>query len=144
MDEYYQLEPEVAGEVGPGSVVDRHEHPPKVEYLDYIFNGWLGDCLVESFPVFMITEMAANELLENKLTGFELKEASVSIDPSFADLYPDSDTPDFKWLAVNGKAFSTDFGLKDNMLIASKEALLIIQKHGLKHCDIVKFRKKQS
>lgn len=142
MSEFYQLEPEVAGEVGEGSVIDRGVRPPKVEYLEYIFTGWLGDCLVESYPVFLITQSAAAELTKNLLNGFRIREAQISMSPSILDLYPESDVPEFRWLEINGTAFKNDFGLKGNMLIVSRKSLEVLKAHGLKHCDMIGYKKK--
>ncbi len=142
MSEFYQLEPEAAGEVGTGSVIDRGVRPPKVEYLEYTLSGWLGDCLIESYPVYMITLMAANELTTNLHNGFKIREAQITISPSVMDLYPEADIPEFRWLEVFGTPFKNDFGIKDSMLIVSNSAFQILKKHGLKNCDVVGFSKR--
>lgn len=50
MSRYYRLEPEVAGELGSGTVMDVSRHPPLVSHLQFKFQGWLGDDLLETFP----------------------------------------------------------------------------------------------
>lgn len=58
----YYVEPEVAGELGPGSVVDSSVHPPVVSRLEYVFTDWLGDCIVETFPCYIVTADAADSI----------------------------------------------------------------------------------
>ena len=44
---YHIVEPEVAGGVGPHTVMDRRAHPPVVTKLHYEFEVWLGDELLK-------------------------------------------------------------------------------------------------
>jgi hypothetical protein len=83
---YFRLEPEVAGQLGGNTVLDNSVHPPIVKQLQYIIFGWLGDCLVESFPVFLIRLEAANELIDLNVSGLELKELEVKTAEEFKDL----------------------------------------------------------
>lgn len=69
---FYQLEPEVAGGWGEDTVADTTMQPPRVLQLDYCFDGWLGDDLLESFPVWIVTEKLAFLLQGSSLTGFTL------------------------------------------------------------------------
>src|SRR3954454_10828086 len=59
---YFALEPEVAGQLGDTTMLDTSVHPPVIQRLEYRFDGWLGDDLLESFPCFVVTERLANEL----------------------------------------------------------------------------------
>lgn len=43
MNKFFALEPEVAGGLGPNTVMDRSVHPPRVSHLHYVFDGWMGD-----------------------------------------------------------------------------------------------------
>ena len=52
--QYVYIEPEVAGGLGDHTVMDRSVHPPIVSKLHYQMEGWLGDALLESFPVFIV------------------------------------------------------------------------------------------
>lgn len=44
---FYSLEPEVAGSLGPGTVMDTAVHPPRVHKLHYESDGWSGDDILE-------------------------------------------------------------------------------------------------
>ena len=53
--QYWLVSPEVAGELGDGTVMDTAVHPPWVSRLHHRFQGWLGDDLLECFPCFLTT-----------------------------------------------------------------------------------------
>ena len=75
---YFIMEPEVAGKLGPGTVMDRSNHPPEVYKLHYQFDDWLGDAVVESFPCFLIRKDAAAALLKINCTGFATDVAEIT------------------------------------------------------------------
>ncbi len=53
---YFVLEPEVAGQLGEQTVMDRSTHPPTIEKLHFVFDGWLGDDIVATFPSFWVSK----------------------------------------------------------------------------------------
>jgi hypothetical protein len=55
---FYYIEPEVAGGLGPKSETRRGNRRLVVTRLNYTFDGWLGDALIESTPCFILTERA--------------------------------------------------------------------------------------
>nr|WP_321453188.1 hypothetical protein [uncultured Carboxylicivirga sp.] len=138
MNEYFQLEPEVSGELGGKTIMDNSTHPPKIEKLEFLFKGWLGDCLIECFPVFLITEKVAQKLTGFKITGFSLKEAEIRKDYPFDELQPNLTLPNFTWIEINGIAKQSDFGIENNLLVVSGKVLEILKSEGLNHCDIEK------
>jgi hypothetical protein len=75
---FYILEPEVPGGVGPNTRMDTGVHPPRVSHLHYVFEGWLGDELVESFPCWMVTESLAARIADAKLYCGELCDAEAT------------------------------------------------------------------
>lgn len=131
----HALEPEVAGQLGPRTELDRRTHPPAVSRLHYVFDGWLGDELLETFPCFIVTERLAVKLCSVGLTGFELRELEVSTSEQFAELHPDVDLPGFQWLVVRGQLGRDDFAIAhDHRLVVSDRALAIVRPacpHGL-------------
>ncbi len=134
---YYILEPEVAGGIGPHTVMDRRTHPPVVSTLHYEFDGWLGDELLETFPCFIGTERIRDMIRENHFTGVEFASVEITKSDTFTELYPDRSLPNFVWLKVTGTAGTDDFGLeKKNRLVVSERALLALD---LKHCDVAEF-----
>jgi hypothetical protein len=83
---YYTLEPEVAGGLGDGTVIDTTVHPPHVERLHYEFEDWLGDDLVESFPCFLVSKPLAARLTAAGLGTFQLKDVAVTMTPEAEEL----------------------------------------------------------
>lgn len=128
MHRFYVVEPEVAGGVGPHSVMDGSVHPPVVSRLHYVFDGWLGDEIVESFPCFLVTEALSIRLAQAGLTGFEIDAVEVTASDQFLDAHPGQQLPPFVWLKVDGIAGGDDFGIgPDLRLVVSSKALQAIQ-----------------
>lgn len=138
---YFYLEPEVAGELGRGTVLDTTVHPPLVSKLNYQFSGWLGDVLLESFPCFIISSDTASALEKESFTGLSFSEAETSTTPEFNTLYPNRVLPKFRWLKVRGLAGSDDFGLaSDHRLVVSEKALKKLRQFGISHALVEEFR----
>lgn len=112
--DFYVVEPEVAGGLGEGTQLDRSVHPPLVSRLHYVFDGWLGDDLIESFPCFIVTERLAVHLSESGLSGFQFRPTEVKPSEMFGELYPGRLLPTFRWLHVTGRAGLDDFGTTAN------------------------------
>lgn len=134
---YYKLEPEVTGGFGPNTELDSSVFPPRVKALHYEIEGWLGDCLVESFPCYLITEKVYDNFTSEGITGFSIQEAMISTSDEFKELFPNKILPDFKWLVVNGQVPQDDLTIdNDNCLVVSERALTILRDEGIKNCDI--------
>jgi hypothetical protein len=124
MSKTYILEPEVPGGLGPRTRMDRSVHPPKVETLHFVFDGWLGDQLIESFPCYLITLELAALLSTAGVTGFELGEADIETSEQFKELYPQRVLPPFRWLQIVGTPAKSDIYLtSDNRLAGSQKTL---------------------
>lgn len=124
---FYYVEPEVAGGWGPNTVTDTHDGDPAVvTRLHYVFDGWLGDELLESAPCFIATETLARALTEARLTGFQLGEVEVSRSDQFIELYGDKDLPRFVWLKIEGRPGADDLGMADDSRLVASEAAMNI------------------
>ncbi|MEE5104473.1 hypothetical protein V2J92_07980 [Pseudomonas alliivorans] len=133
---YYYIEPEVGGGWGESTIADTSCHPPKVEKLEYKFDGWLGDDILETFPCFIVTEKLAKSIFNSKLTGVSYKPVKISMSADFLENHS-SALPEFKWMQVDGIIGKDDFYLaKDNRLVVSERALKLLQKFNLNHADI--------
>lgn len=137
MSKYFQLEPEVPGELGRNTLINNLVFPPKIEKLEIVFKGWLGDCLIECFPTFLITERTSQKLIKNEMTGFSFKTAIIKKDYPFDELYPNLSLPKFIWIVINGTPKESDFGIDNNLLVVSEKALEILKSERLGNCDIV-------
>jgi hypothetical protein len=134
---FYRLEPEVAGGLGEHTVMDRSVVPPRVERLHYVFEGWLGDDLLETYPSFIVSEQLATRLDGADLGGYRWRPCEVSVSGEFAELQPEVALPTFRWLDVWGKPQVDDFGVEaDGRLVVSDRALSALRLGQLEHCDI--------
>lgn len=130
--QHFLLEPEVAGGLGPRTVMDRSIHPPRVDQLHYEFDGWLGDCIVESFPVFLVTEVARDALMAACVTGAVFAAAEVTRSKAYDDLHPDRPPPPFVWLKPVGRPGQADVGTaEDGRLVVSQAAMDVLRQMGL-------------
>ena len=137
MPMFYYLEPEVAGGIGPNSEVHRLDGKLVVSRLNYEFDGWLGDALLETTPCFIVTDDARQSIEGAALTGVSFSDVEVTRSGSFTDLYGDKALPHFWWMIVQGEPETDDFGMSSDLrLVASDPALTILRQAGLSHADI--------
>lgn len=137
---FFYIEPEVSGGLGVNTVADTTVHPPVVSKLNYLFDGWLGDDLLESFPCYVVSERLKSELVNTTLSGFEIDELEVTKSEQFDEQYPGKTLPKFYWLKITGKAGKDDFGLtSDHRLVVSEAALDVLQKGQLAQADLEEF-----
>lgn len=135
---YYLVEPEVAGGLGPNCIID---YPLRgmstVKKLHYVFDGWLGDELLESVPCFIVTQRLADALRRANLSGWLLDDVEVGKSEQFQDLCPSRQLPKFLWLKVNGVAGTDDFGIAKGLsLVVSERALEVLRRIGIPHADV--------
>lgn len=134
---YYYLEPEVAGGLGEKTLIDSASHPPVVYKLHYVFDGWLGDDIVESFPCYVISDYIRGRLDLIDLSGYNIADMVVSTSEVFEELQPEVKLPKFWWLQVTGVACEDDFGIAaDHRLVVSGRALHVLKMGSLENCDI--------
>jgi hypothetical protein len=139
--DFFRVGPEVAGEIGSGSVVDMTTRPPAVKKLQYLFHGWLGDCILESIAVYIVTQKAAADLEASGLTGYSLQDVNTAVSEEFIELQPSTTLPKFRWLRIHGTAGVDDFFMSRGInLIVSGAALSILQRHGLQHAEITSWQ----
>lgn len=133
---FYYVEPEVAGELGPGSVVDSSVHPPVVSRLEYVFTDWLGDCILETFPCYVVTAAVADSITATGLTGVAFDEVTISLSEEAEELI-DGELPEWKWLKVTGTPEGSDFGISgDHRLVISDQAREVLEAGGMANADI--------
>ncbi|QIB74196.1 hypothetical protein GL213_08730 [Halogeometricum borinquense] len=140
MTEYYTIEPEVAGQFGEKTEMDRSVHPPDVTKLHYEFHGWLGDDLLTTVSNFVISEELKNTLSSSDLSGYEIDDVTISKSPQFEELHPDMELPEFYWMQIVGDAGQDDFGISDNnRLIISREALDLLETVSIEQAEVKEF-----
>ncbi|TWG93223.1 hypothetical protein L615_006400000050 [Nocardioides sp. J9] len=129
------LEPEVPGEIGERGELDTSVHPPRVVRFHITLTGWLGDDLLEVFPVYLVTERLASILEESDLSGYALAEADVTVDEE-ALIDPSLELPTFRWLQVTGSADDDVSLAEDFRLRLSDRAYELVSRTSLQNCDV--------
>lgn len=123
-NKYNYINPEVAGGFGEATKLDTSVHPPVIFMLDYCFDGWLGDCILEAFPCYVITTEAKKSIEKVKLSGVIFDNVITSKPDIFKKLYPNKGLPNIYWAKVIGIAGENDFGISDDLrLVISNNAL---------------------
>ncbi|HEX8251144.1 MAG TPA: hypothetical protein VF599_23420 [Pyrinomonadaceae bacterium] len=158
----FLLRPEVAGGWGSETVVANRAEIESgaatiavVTKLEYVFDDWLGDDLLESFPCFIVTETLAEKLKNNSLSGLKFSDVLISVSELFEDINgveTFSGLPAFVRLEPQGKASfdveykildwsGDDFCLGDKAdLIVTEKALGILKEGSLDQCDIISLK----
>jgi len=152
---YFYLEPEVAGGPWKGSVLDRSVHPPLVSHLNFLFDGWLGDSLVEGFPCWIATVPVMEAIKAAGLTGVSFDTLDITRSDLFNDMYPDLVLPSFVWMKVAGTPGRDDFGVRGRLkpleskgpfpmhmfvLVVSERALEVLKPLGISHAEITPWK----
>lgn len=134
---FFFLEPEVAGGIGSKSELHRDDGKLIVTRLNYEFDGWLGDALLETTPCFIVTDDARRLIEHAALTGVSFSDVEVTRSKLFADLHGDKVLPHFWWMIVEGEPEADDFGIATDLrLVASERALSILRQVGLVHAEV--------
>jgi len=134
------VEPEVAGWLGNLSVIDRSRRPPVVKRLHYVFSGWMGDDIVETFPAFIVTARLAEAIAAAGLSGAEFDDVVISKDPQFVrfSLEVASSLPEWRWLRLAGEPHASDFWQRpDGRLVVSERGLDVLRRFNLNQAEVV-------
>jgi hypothetical protein len=131
------LQPEVAGSLGEQSVLDYSSRPPAVVKLDYEFQAWLGDDLVEEAGNFIVTARLKAALEEFGATGCSFDNVVISKAEGFDELHPNVELPQWFWMKVHGTAGVDDAGLtEDRSLVVNERFLDFLKRFKISHCII--------
>ncbi|PMQ05790.1 hypothetical protein DyAD56_07800 [Dyella sp. AD56] len=126
--EFFEVRPEVPGGLGPHTSMDRSTHPPEVDVLHYVFDGWSGDVLLTSFPCYLVTDDAKCELQRTGATGASFGSVEVGTSETFVELFAGKALPPFSWLQVKGVPGVDDFGIAPNLRLIVSERVLDVFK----------------
>ncbi len=147
---FYFLEPEVPGGLGEGTEWDRTTDPYEVVKLHYEMQGWMGDELITSSPVYMVGEQVAKALQQANLSGFTLAPMTLSFSDQFRSRYAAADVPGFVWLKLGDRPMLDDFGrcsrasgattpkpvrLKTSLLVSGR-ALDVLKQFRIEQCEV--------
>jgi len=133
----YLLEFEVAGQLGPKTVIDTSVHPPIVNKLHFLFEGWLGDDMIECFPVYLVSERLKNKLENTNLVGYKIVPCEIEKSSEFVEIQPETILPNFFWFLATGDSFS-DFSVSNNKMKMSDNAYRIVSQFNLYYATVEK------
>ena len=142
---YFILEPEVAGTLGPATTGDLRARPPQIEKLNYEFDVWLGDPLLEALCTFIVTDALKEALIEARASGVAFGDVEVTKSGIFLDMNGDRPLPAFSWLQITGRAGKDDFGLSSSRrLVVSERMMNLLKAFGLNHCEVSEYDPKKN
>lgn len=145
---YYIIEPEVAGEIGENTVYDNYNEiitdkkNPTISHLHFIFDGWLGDELLEVTPCFLVSERLKKEIESNEFSGCRFTDVEISYSDEFLELYPNRDIPNFYRLIPSKTVYIEDDGYNNqnmNDFMLSQKSYLIISESVKKLLGVMHF-----
>lgn len=133
----YELEPEVPGGYGDATVFDWTVAPPIVTSLDFIFDGWMGDDIVASNPVHLVTDRLRTALEGAPLTGIEFDHVEVTTSDEFDEVFPDVELPTWHWLRATGFAGHDDaWPGRQGRLTVSQRFMDVLTGFNLTMCTV--------
>ncbi|QVL31354.1 hypothetical protein KIH39_21280 [Telmatocola sphagniphila] len=137
MSIYSILEPEVAGVIGESSFIDGSTIPQVVRSLEYKFETWFENDLLQAYPCFLVTDRLKKALEKYHGTGYSFDEVFATQSVQFELINPGITLGLFWCFKISGHAGEADFGLsEDGTLVVSANALEILRKFNLSRCTI--------
>lgn len=134
--QFYTICPEVAGGFGENTILERSSGRTQVHRLHYVFDGWLGDELLERTPCFIVTARLRREIDQAGMTGVKYDDVEVSTSDVFEEMHPGRQLPKFLWLKVEGRPGTDDFGIgADLRLVVSARALELLKRNGVSEAE---------
>ena len=162
----YLLYPEVAGGIGDKTIFNREKHIQhekinilNVDWLEYRFDGWIGDCLVCFLSEYLVLRDVAIELLKVNDGDFRIQEIGRMKSDVWQNMTPGTDLPDMVRITgmkevvitsdkkvIFDKDFDIAFGIcpdwKDSELempygiVVSERFLGTLKMNNLDCCDV--------
>ena len=130
---FYRVEPEVAGELGAGTVY-LSTFPTVVSEMEYLFDRWPSDELVQAHPCFAVSGELKELIESSQLTGYKFSNCKVGTTSYFEG--DRGVIPPFYRIEPIGSPKLDDFALDTNHhLVVSEEAKRILERFKLLQCD---------
>lgn len=119
------------------NVCSQGEHDTQTKYdsqngmainIGLVLNDWPEDDLFQSYSEFFVTNRLASKLVYWQLTGFELEEIRVNIEPGFTTRYEGFKPDKYFHFKITGQPEKDDFFLWNrSYLIVSEKALVFLR-----------------
>lgn len=134
----YVLEPLVAGELGEGTDLDATKHPPVVRQVDYVLDLPTDEDLIQSFPVYLVSEELAAALATANLAGFQLDDAHVRPSDQYEVFGGGPPPKRYRWLRLDPSP-APDCWLDEHYrLCVSERMYAVVWSHRIDRCNVTK------
>ncbi|MGQ7856663.1 hypothetical protein ACUN24_20690 [Pedobacter sp. WC2501] len=132
---YIKIEPEVIVGMGEDTNIEQSSVPPLVTDLHINLEDWLGDDLMEIYPVFIVTERLKSVLELTTFSGYSIRNLKLTFGDYFENNYRlETKVPPFYWMVVSGIKENDDFYIDGSQTLnVSFEALSFLKKFTLKN-----------
>jgi hypothetical protein len=105
--------------------------------VEYVLDGPTDADLIESFPVFLVSDELGQALTAAGLDGFTLKEAEVVPSREYTEVYGDAPHKAYDWLRVTGDPDTDDVWVdKEHRLAVSDRMMEVLSRFSLEGSDI--------
>jgi len=125
----FALEPLVAGELGEATELDTSTHPPVPSRVQYVLDQPTDEDIIESFPVYLVSDVLGAALEAAELSGFGLADAETVPSDNYRDLWGEVPHKTYRWLRVAGPRTADCWIGDDLMLVVSDRMYAVIAEH---------------
>ena len=140
MENYNKIQPEVIVGIGNNTVFEEKEPPFKtINRLHIELEDWLGDDLVECYPVYIVTDALKKGLEESNFSGFKFAEMEITKSEYFDDNYQlKKELPNFYWMKIIGQLDIDEILIGNNkeLFIKPKLVEFIKKKYNVKFMEV--------
>lgn len=156
--DYYIIEPEVAGGIGKNTIYEECEESNRryeIKHLHFVFEGWLGDQLLEVTPCFLVSEKIKNAIQKNMLTGCSFQDVEISCSEEFVELNYNKNIPLFyRMIPLNvfdekenyndNNTIFYDFMITENksLVISEKAKKILEENKAIEHAELIMIKGK--
>jgi hypothetical protein len=131
------LEPLAGGELGPDTVLDRSTHPPGLNRAQFVLDTPTTADLMESYPVYLVSEELAALLDAASLSGFHFDDAEVFPGENYLEDFGDAPHKQYRWLRPEPDVPDADVWITaDFRLGVSARMWHTLQQADLRGCDV--------
>jgi hypothetical protein len=132
----YSIDPQVAGELGEGTVMDSSVHPPAVSRVEFILDYPETDDLIQSFPIYLLSDELADRVVQSGLAGIRLEDVDVRPSEEFLAAFGEAPHRNYRWLQLENSE-GADAWISDALeLCISDRMMRILEEATLSDCII--------
>lgn len=133
----YTLEAEVPGHLGDDAIYSSDASGWNITKMHLVFDGWMGDDIVQILNCFLLTEKAKSLLEKSRLKGVHFERPIITKSEEFIERQPATVLPNFWWLKPPLDVSDTDIMItRHGCLEVSEQAMLEFRKLNLAHASI--------